>query len=140
MELSFVYGNKENQKCHFVRQKVFIDEQGFNQDTEFDKTDEISYHLLVEENGEPIATGRLFCENGVFHCGRICVLKEHRDRHIGLLIMEKLEEKARELGAKKLTLSAQKRVSSFYKKAGYTEYGEEYLDEFCPHIAMEKKL
>lgn len=28
----------------------------------------------------------------------------------------------------------------FYEKNGFQAYGEEYLDEFCPHIHMEKRL
>ena len=28
----------------------------------------------------------------------------------------------------------------FYEKLGYWASGEEYLDEYCPHIHMEKEL
>ena len=54
--------------------------------------------------------------------------------------MKLLEEKARELGAERLALSAQCRVREFYEKSGYTASGEVYLDQFCPHIHMEKSL
>mgnify|MGYP000490185553 CR=1 FL=1 len=30
--------------------------------------------------------------------------------------------------------------SGFYEKCGYKKVGGEYFDEFCPHIAMIKKL
>lgn len=43
-------------------------------------------------------------------------------------------------GGTKITLSAQKRVKLFYEKNGYTAQGDEYLDEFCPHIHMSKIL
>lgn len=144
MEFKWFYGKNNVEDCFFVRKKVFVTEQGFSEELEFDEIDDIAHHILISEKvgdvDTPIATARLFCEDGVFHCGRICVLKEYRDRHIGLIIMEQLEKKARELGASRLTLSAQTRASEFYKKAGYTQYGEEYLDEFCPHIAMEKLI
>lgn len=41
---------------------------------------------------------------------------------------------------KRLALSAQVRVRPFYEKLGFTASGDEYLDEYCPHIHMEKEL
>lgn len=43
-------------------------------------------------------------------------------------------------GAKKVALSAQVQAAGFYKKLGYVQVGEEYLDEHCPHVDMEKLL
>ena len=54
--------------------------------------------------------------------------------------MLRIEDKARELGADKIVLSAQCRVRGFYEKCGYTAYGDIYLDEYCEHIRMEKNL
>ena len=54
--------------------------------------------------------------------------------------MEAMEQKARQLGAKDIQLSAQVQARGFYEKLGYRAYGQEYLDEHCPHIAMEKTL
>ena len=51
-----------------------------------------------------------------------------------------LEEKALELGANHIELSAQIQAKDFYKKLGYTEIGEIYKEEFCPHIKMFKDL
>ena len=97
-------------------------------------------HLLVLEGDTPVAAGRTFPdETGkVWHLGRICVRKPWRGRHLGRLVMEGLEKAARERGAEKLVLSAQVQAKGFYEKLGYTAHGEEYLDEFCPHVEMEK--
>ena len=51
-----------------------------------------------------------------------------------------LEEKALESGAHHIELSAQIQAKDFYKKLGYTEIGEIYKEEFCPHIKMFKDL
>ena len=32
------------------------------------------------------------------------------------------------------------KAKDFYKKLGYTEIGEIYKEEFCPHIKMFKDL
>ena len=42
--------------------------------------------------------------------------------------------------AKKIGISAQVRAAGFYETLGFVRQGEEYLDENCPHIYMEKKL
>lgn len=43
-------------------------------------------------------------------------------------------------GAKKVALSAQVQAAGFYSKLGYVQVGDEYLDEHCPHVDMEKLL
>ena len=55
-------------------------------------------------------------------------------------LLHELEKKARELGYLEAMLSAQVNAKAFYEKNGYVAYGEEYLDEFCPHIHMKKIL
>ena len=54
--------------------------------------------------------------------------------------MQLIEAKVKQIGGKKLILSAQCRVQPFYEKLGYTARGEIYLDEYCEHIHMEKTL
>lgn len=140
MNFTWKYGKNDIAKCYNVRKKVFIEEQGFSPDTEFDDIDNLAYHLLLCEGEKAVATARLFHDGHSYHCGRICVLKEYRGKNIGLMVMNELENKARELGADFLELSAQIQAAIFYEKAGYTKFGEEYMDEHCPHIMMRKEI
>lgn len=122
-----------------IRAEVFVEEQGFVD--EFDETDGTCLHLVLFDGDAPIATGRLFCESGnTYAAGRIAVKKNYRGKNIGAEVMRLLEEKAKELGAEILAVSSQCRAQGFYEKSGYTASGEIYLDQFCPHIHMEKKL
>lgn len=122
-----------------IREEVFMKEQGFQ--NEFDDTDQISWHAVAYDEKMPAACGRLFCKkNDTYTIGRVAVRRAFRGNHLGELIMKSLEEQAKELGAKKIELSAQCRAAGFYEKLGYQMEGEEYLDEFCPHITMQKKL
>lgn len=124
-----------------VRQKVFVEEQGFVD--EFDEIDKRAIHLLLLENQLPIGTARLFLtdeKQQTYRIGRVAIIKEYRGKKLGNEILRCLEEKAKELGAKKLELSAQCRVEKFYEKNGYVASGHIYLDEGCPHIHMEKQL
>ena len=123
-----------------IRSKVFIDEQGF--ENEFDETDNTAIHILLYFDSAPAGTARMFTEdNGKsYHIGRVAVLPQYRKNHLGAQIVNAICEKAKELGAEKCELSAQCRVKGFYKSLGFEESGEEYLDEYCPHIHMEKTL
>lgn len=122
-----------------IRTEVFIDEQGFV--NEFDDDDSRCIHAVIFADGTAAATGRMFPpENGACVIGRIAVRKALRGKDLGGKIVLLLEEKARELGAERIALSAQCRVRGFYEKLGYSASGEVYNDEYCPHIHMEKKL
>ena len=43
-------------------------------------------------------------------------------------------------GGKTVEVSAQVRVSEFYKNLGYNAIGDIYFDEYCEHIRMVKEL
>ena len=61
-----------------VRQRVFVEEQGFRD--EFDDLDHTCWHLLCEENGNPMACARIFPEEG--DCWHIGVTSEsYLDQH-----------------------------------------------------------
>lgn len=121
--------------AYYVRKTVFMDEQGFSY--ELDDIDEYATHAVLYIDNKPIAAGRIFEQNGSYHIGRICVLKPYRHQNYASKIMDALEaygfEKTNEI-----VLSAQCHAKGFYEKRGYMSYGEEYLDEFCPHVDMKK--
>lgn len=133
-------GKKNSSDAFYVRTQVFIIEQGFSPEGEFDEIDKQSWHVVLYDGDEPVATGRTFLQDGVYQIGRICVAERYRRHHLGRRVMELLEEKIRSLGGDRAHLSAQMQAKGFYKKLGYQEQGEPYLDEHCPHIAMEKQL
>lgn len=126
-----------------VRMQVFVEEQGFSSALEIDETDNIAVHVLFLDDGNPVATGRAFPsadKPGEYVFGRIAALKAYRGTGLGQMVMAALEAVARENGAHTATLGAQVRARGFYEKCGYEAYGEEYLDEYCPHIWMRKAL
>ena len=123
-----------------IRFKVFVDEQGFH--NELDDIDNTALHLVLYADGIAAGAARMFTEDGgrAYHLGRIAVLPEYRGLHLGAMIVEEMCKKAKELGAEKCELSAQCRAKEFYKKQGFVEQGDVYLDEYCPHIFMVKSL
>lgn len=141
MDATIIKGLAGCPKARAIRQAVFVEEQGFT--LEFDTIDPIAWHLLLTEEGEPLATGRTFPkegEPGTYLIGRVAVIKAARGRQLGREVLSHLEGQILTLGGKKAELSAQLQARGFYEKLGYRAVGEPYLDEHCPHITMVKSL
>lgn len=115
-------------------------EQGFKD--EFDEWDNKVSHVVLFVGGKAAGTGRLLPRenNNTFVIGRVAVLEKYRKLHIGSKIINELEIMAKKLDGVSIELSAQCRARGFYEKLGYVASGETYLDEFCEHIHMVKKL
>lgn len=126
-----------------VRQRVFVDEQGFSAEIEIDGMDPVATHAVFYDGDKPVATGRAFPDAdkpSEYVFGRISALESYRGRGLGLEIMGALEDIARRNGANSARLGAQCRVRKFYERCGYTAYGDIYYDENCEHIYMKKAL
>ena len=127
------------QDARALRQEVFMQEQGFSY--EFDDTDNTALHLVLYDDDTAVGVCRVFPDSpGAWHIGRVAVKKSYRGQHLGEAIMREAEEAVALRGAEKMVLSAQVQASGFYKKLGYVQVGDEYLDEHCPHLDMEKRL
>lgn len=132
------------EEARYIREDVFIKEQGFVD--EFDDIDAEAVHLVLFEKGKAVATCRYFYsqEHSCYAIGRIAVQKEFRGKCLGAEILSTAEQMIkREFRADgKITvgLSAQLQAEPFYQKQGYKRTGEEYLEETCPHVWMQKKI
>lgn len=136
--MDYCFFNELTNECKYIREEVFMKEQTFVD--EFDEIDKYALHLIVYIDNLPIATGRVFKSEDSYYIGRIAVLKQYRKNKIGSYVIKLLEDKAKELGAKTITLSAQCRVKSFYEKLGYIPIGSTYYEEYCEHIKMIKNI
>ena len=128
-----------NEDIIYLRTKVFMEEQGF--ENEFDKQDDDCIFIVAYDQNKAIGMCRFFTEDHKhYHLGRVCVLKEYRNKGIGRLVVEEAQSQVKELNGEDIVLSAQSRVKDFYKKLGYQSFGEEYYDEHCLHVDMIMKL
>lgn len=123
-----------------IRREVFMMEQGFKE--EFDVIDSQAVHLVYYGDDVPAAVCRYYPAElkGVFVLGRIAVRAAYRGKKLGKYLVEAAEHEIRKDGGTKIILSAQVRARAFYEKCGFLAVGDVYLDEDCPHIAMEKNL
>ncbi len=124
----------------YIRKTVFTDEQGFEE--EFDSNDPISVHMVMYEDKKPAAVCRFYFdkERQVYILGRFAVMKEFRGRGFGGKIIREAEKQVKARGGNELVLAAQTRARGFYEKQGYKARGEEFLEEYCPHIEMFKAI
>ena len=109
------------QEAKDIRIEVFMKEQGF--ENEFDEIDTISHHIVVFDEGKPIGTCRFFKENNHYTIGRVAVLKEYRNQHIGNLLIRTAEKEIKKLNGDLIELRFQVLICSFYEKLGYIQFG-----------------
>ncbi len=122
---------------HFrIRGEVFIVEQKIAWQEEFDDWDYDATHFILYDGATPIGAARLF-KNKV---GRVAVLKEHRKKNAGRMLMDAAENQAKADGYDTVQLAAQTYIIPFYEKLGYTAYGEVFLDAGIEHRAMKKTV
>ena len=72
---------------------------------------------VAEENGDVVGFGTLNQERGEIEA--VYVLPEVVRCGIGMKILQKLEERARELGVKSLGVDSSLNAAPFYQSAGY---------------------
>jgi predicted GNAT family N-acyltransferase len=124
-----------------VRRAVFIDEQGVAEAEEMDEKDGVATHIVVTDDGDPVATARFrFVEATTARIERVAVLESHRGEGLGASVMETAESRVREQGATSAFLHGQLRVAEFYERLGYEVVGEQFEEAGIPHVEMVKPL
>lgn len=123
-----------------LRFDVFCTEQGVSLEDERDGRDGEALQLVVVEDGAVIATCRLLPDGTTIKLGRMAVRPDHRGRGLARALLEEADRQAPGLGATRIALGAQLTAQAVYERAGYTAYGEVFLDADIDHVMMEKRL
>ncbi len=125
--------------CRALRVAVFVEEQGYPLDEEFDDLDAEAVHLLATRGGVPVGTARMIRVGDTVKIGRICVARPGRGTGLGAaMVRAGLAHFENVEGVRRAYLSAQTHAIGFYEKLGFTAYGDEYMDGAVPHIDMER--
>ncbi|MFC3748724.1 GNAT family N-acetyltransferase [Paenibacillus sp. GCM10012306] len=138
--------NEEQLRQGFdIRKKVFVEEQKVPEEEEIDEYDVISpdvHHILLIDDGIPVATGRLiYYKEATAKMQRIAVMKDYRSKGYGRVLLLALEELARELGLQYSILDGQCQAENFYRKLGYEVISTEpFYDAGILHVRMQKTL
>ncbi|MCW9132360.1 GNAT family N-acetyltransferase [Bacillus paramycoides] len=143
MESKLITEFTDLETAFHIRKEVFVKEQGVPLEYEFDTFDRIGEecnHILVYYNELPVGTGRIRFVDGIGKLERICILKDYRKYGLGKVIIQSLEEIARNKEANKVKLHGQTHAEGFYKKLGYQTSSDVFMEDGIPHILMTKEL
>jgi predicted GNAT family N-acyltransferase len=131
------FGSQYAAEIRRFRNAVFTDEQHIDESKDFDGQDQDAVHVLVRSQGKFVGTGRMLPDG---HIGRLAVLPAYRGQGFGAKLVQALLIEASSRGLKRVYLGAQKQVVGFYRKLGFSEHGEPYMELNIEHIHMDRML
>ncbi|NLM05149.1 MAG: GNAT family N-acetyltransferase [Clostridiales bacterium] len=132
---------KEELKDAFeVRKSVFVYEQKIPVEIELDQFEDTAKHVVGYYEGKPVVAGRMRIVDNVAKLERICVLKNYRRYGMGRIIIRKLEELAKKDNINQAKLHSQIQAVEFYKKLGYKQVSDVFMEDNIPHVVMMKSL
>jgi predicted GNAT family N-acyltransferase len=136
--VTIIHWDAARERALRVRETVFVREQGVPPEIEIDEWDAASDHALAcTTDREVIGTGRLLPDG---HIGRMAVLAEWRGKGVGSALLDALVERARARGIAEVALNAQVHAVPFYRRHGFVEAGEPFMEAGIPHVAMTRRL
>jgi predicted GNAT family N-acyltransferase len=147
-------GPQDLDGVYAVRSEVFVVEQGVPVEMERDELDAAADHAVaLDAAGGVVGTGRLVdgridqegrLEAGtpgtVGTVGRMAVAASARGSGTGRALLDLLVRRAAERGLPAVELHAQVHARAFYERAGFTPFGEVYLEAGIEHLGMRRAL
>jgi len=125
--------NVDRAALRAVREQVFVREQAVPLELEWDEFDPLCQHVVAEDAGKAIGTGRLLPDG---HIGRMAVLESWRRQGVGSALLEALLRLAHDRGIRRVRLNAQSRAVGFYQRHGFVAEGQEFIEAGIAHRAM----
>lgn len=124
-----------------LRSEIFVVEQNcVYQDIDY--KDQKALHVLGFKDKKLVAYTRIFKPGDYFQeasIGRVLVDMQERKFKYGYSIMEESIKAIEDYyNTEKIKISAQVYLKTFYNNLGFYVFGESYLEDGIPHIAMIK--
>ncbi len=125
-----------------LRNEVFVlEQQCAYQD--LDGMDDKAVHVMGFEDQEMVAYTRIF-PPGVYddyaRIGRVVVRNTYRNKGMGIEIMQATMDAVKSnYQTTAMSLSAQTYLVKFYRDMGFSETGNEYLEDGIPHVLMVRE-
>lgn len=107
-----------------------------------EKEDEAIHVMVCQFKGIPVGAGRAHFNNpDEVQIRYMAVEENQRGNGIGALVLQELEKKSKEKGAKYIVLNARDNAVPFYQKYGYKIIKQSHtLFGSIPHFEMRKDL
>ncbi|UCC94030.1 MAG: GNAT family N-acetyltransferase [Thermoplasmata archaeon] len=136
-----------------IRREVFVVEQGYTEEQEFDEAEPLALHVLAQlipgcattpGAARHLGAARLLLDSSedppIAYVSRLSVLKFARRMGLGKAIVEFVLDGAKEMGCIKARAGSQKTALDFWGRLGFRPTGEEYMDFHVPHEWTERRL
>ena len=136
-----------------IRREVFVKEQGYTEEQEFDEAEPLALHVLAQlvpgcattpRVARHLGAARLLLDTTedppIAYVSRLSVVPFARRMGMGKAIVEFALEGARDMGCVKVRAGAQKTALEFWGRLGFLPTGEEYMDFHVPHEWTERRL
>lgn len=125
-----------------ARIDVFVVEQNCPY-PDLDSYDQKAVHIWAEENGEVLASCRIFPEGIKYpetSIGRVLTTENARGKNLGRqLIKYAVETIENRFKTSQVRISAQDYLLKFYGEFGFEDTGKKYLEDGIPHTEMFRK-
>ena len=134
-----VSSKEEMKKSYAIRTKVFCEEQKISKVIEFDYLDHLCGHFLIFDDKKAIATARVRQkEENILKIERVAVLLEFRRLKVGSTLIKNIIQYSKNLNENiSFILHSQIAVADFYESINFISYGDKFLEDGIPHIAMK---
>jgi len=130
-----LFSDKLNiEKCFQIRKEVFVKEQECDPKDEYENEEE-SIHFLISEKNKNYATARYRKTEKGIKMERFAVLKEHRGKGYGHMILKAMLKDLKNIKVTKY-LHAQVQVVGFYEKKGFEKIGDKFDEVGIMHYKM----
>jgi N-acetylglutamate synthase-like GNAT family acetyltransferase len=125
-----------------LRWRVLREQWTKARDSGRDEHEDDAFHLTAWDGPRLVGTGRLHFNTPQEAQVRCMAVEEaYRSTGVGSLILNALEQRARQLGATVVMLNAREGAVSFYQKHGYRLMDQtNTLFNLIPHWRMQKDL
>ncbi len=134
--VKFNFQNKELQKIsNVIRTRVFVNEQQVDPALEYEHEEESHFYLLYQDKA-PIATARWRETEKGIKLERFAMLREFRNNGLGTFLLNEVLKDVRPLN-KPVYLHAQLKAVNYYKRAGFVEIGQHFVEAEIEHVKME---
>ena len=140
-------------EVYALRYEVFVVGQHVPEELERDALDAEADHAVARQAGTVVGTGRLvngrIDEQGrlepdtrglVVTIGRMAVAADARGTGTGRALLDELVDRAAERGLPAVELHSQLHARGFYERAGFTPFGDVYLEAGIEHLGMRREL
>lgn len=136
-----------------VRREVFVVEQGYTEEQEFDDSEPMALHVIAQlvpgcattpGAARNLGAARLLLDSTdeppMAYVSRLSVVKFARGMGLGRALVEFILEGAREIGCLRVRAGAQVTALDFWSRLGFHPTGKEYMDFHVPHEWTEREL